>query len=536
MPNAFPCPNTPPSCECIPFPVRNFSQEDPDFPVTFCTVTVAARTGTSFASPCTQTCERPLGDDVVDGDCSSSSETFICAQSEAQDCQNHDPDPPNVYSTTFFNRQQTCTVECPDNSTFDWTVPAGVIGSAWQADADARAYGLACKRAMSHRICFVTESPLTPMCAGVFASVPIIAQGGTAPYVFSIESGALPAGLAFEPVGLIEGTPTTGGSSTFTIRVTDSIGSFQLKQFTQRVVEITSPTALPGGTQLIAYSYTLLTTGTSGTVVWSLASGALPDGLSLSTVGVISGTPTVPGSFSFNLSLIDGAGASCSKDFTLAIAPGVLIRGYWSYDDYSFGPNKLLDATPNNHDLDIFAAFSVVPGKVGNCMSTFSNRCETFGPNINQFDYAVATGFTICGWTKFDFDQSGIISIWIVTYGGDGINLVFDTDSLRMNTTNGDDLFAPYPADGDWHFFRSWIGMDQKMNLQIDMGTIFQSAPLAFGDLVCSQFQLQGPSSPGPDTPNGFDETGYWSRVLSDAEANQLWNSGSGVTWPNVPA
>lgn len=52
----------------------------------------------------------------------------------------------------------------------------------------------------------------------------LVASGGTAPYHWSVESGALPAGLELSDAGELAGTPTTSGVFAFRIRATDSSG------------------------------------------------------------------------------------------------------------------------------------------------------------------------------------------------------------------------------------------------------------------------------------------------------------------------
>ena len=56
--------------------------------------------------------------------------------------------------------------------------------------------------------------------------------------------------------------------------------------------------SLPNGTVGTAYNQTLTATGTSP-ITWSIASGNLPAGLTISSSGTISGTPTTEGTYNF---------------------------------------------------------------------------------------------------------------------------------------------------------------------------------------------------------------------------------------------
>jgi len=90
---------------------------------------------------------------------------------------------------------------------------------------------------------------------------------------------------------------------------------------------ITTSGALAGGTVGTAYSVTLVATGGSGTLTWTLASGTLPAGLSLSSAGVISGTPTTAVAASFTVKVTDAATtplSATSAAITLAISPAPL--------------------------------------------------------------------------------------------------------------------------------------------------------------------------------------------------------------------
>ena len=48
------------------------------------------------------------------------------------------------------------------------------------------------------------------------------ATGGTSPYVFSVSTGSLPAGLSMDASGAVSGTPTVAGASTFSVTATDA--------------------------------------------------------------------------------------------------------------------------------------------------------------------------------------------------------------------------------------------------------------------------------------------------------------------------
>jgi len=75
----------------------------------------------------------------------------------------------------------------------------------------------------------VTACPLTPGTTGVAYAAVVVATGGTAPYTWTISVGALPTGLTLSADGLISGTATGGGTSNFTLQVTDSLGAVATK-------------------------------------------------------------------------------------------------------------------------------------------------------------------------------------------------------------------------------------------------------------------------------------------------------------------
>lgn len=73
----------------------------------------------------------------------------------------------------------------------------------------------------------------------------IILQGGEAPYIYSLYDGTLPTGIELSSEGLIQGTPTVAGETSFTIKVTDQIGNTTFQEFTLKVVKPTPLTGKP---------------------------------------------------------------------------------------------------------------------------------------------------------------------------------------------------------------------------------------------------------------------------------------------------
>jgi hypothetical protein len=81
-------------------------------------------------------------------------------------------------------------------------------------------------------------------------------------------------------------------------------------------------TSLPGGQTQVSYDTSLQAAGGTPPNTWSLVSGQLPTSLTLSTsTGIISGVPTVAGSFSFTVQVKDGAGGTASAGLSINITP-----------------------------------------------------------------------------------------------------------------------------------------------------------------------------------------------------------------------
>jgi titin len=170
----------------------------------------------------------------------------------------------------------------------------------------------------------ITSLPLGGAEVGVAYDATLSVTGGTGPFTWSITDGSLPTGLAVNPsTGEINGTPISAGTSTFDLTVTDALGNSSSQPESVLVatgVAITSP-ALPGGEVGIPYDSTPTAVGGTVPYVWSVASGSLPDGLSLNTMtGEVTGTPTTAGTFTFDLAATDLLADVASQPETVVVA------------------------------------------------------------------------------------------------------------------------------------------------------------------------------------------------------------------------
>ena len=191
-------------------------------------------------------------------------------------------------------------------------------------------------------------------CPTAYVGVPYEVQieseegSGCTPYVwYEVVNSVLPAGLSMSRGGLISGTPTSAGFTRFWLwnhDLTKAEGGPDFCGFDDQSEHEFSIPVDPGlaivnqsvkpGSVGEPYAETLTAkrvdnlnplTGVDVQASWSLQSGSLPPGVTLSTSGALAGTPTSEGTFEFVVKAQNG-GPSVTKTYTLGVRQPVTVK------------------------------------------------------------------------------------------------------------------------------------------------------------------------------------------------------------------
>ena len=161
--------------------------------------------------------------------------------------------------------------------------------------------------------------------SGTAVSLQISASDSASGQTLTYSATGLPTGLSISTSGLISGTPTTAGSYSVTVTAKDSTGASGSASFTWTITSATGNTETdtnPGsqtGTVGTGVSLQISASDSASGQTLTYSATGLPTGLSISTGGLISGTPTTAGSFSVTVTAKDSTGASGSASFTWTI-------------------------------------------------------------------------------------------------------------------------------------------------------------------------------------------------------------------------
>ncbi len=190
----------------------------------------------------------------------------------------------------------------------------------------------------------ITTTSLPPAALTIAYSQQLASTGGALPIVWSKPSGDLPDGIELSETGLLYGTPTVIETFVFTVRATDADGNTddQELSITVKSPPVITTTSLPSATEGVAYSQTLQAIGGVEPLTWTKVLGDLPDNMTLTTGGLLSGAPTVHETFVFTVRCTDGDAEYDEQQLSLTVTealtfttPAALPPAFWPKWPYS---------------------------------------------------------------------------------------------------------------------------------------------------------------------------------------------------------
>ena len=256
-----------------------------------------------------------------------------------QNCTTKRPAIPPAYSFHCWGQLFKMT-----NRTFSgllWAIFIGASIVAGSTSAFAR---------VRTPLAITSPNPLPSGTVGTAYSATLKASGGTAPYTWAVTacSGSCNTGLSsptFTSTGVLSGTPTGSGTSTFTFVVKDANGNTASAALGLTIASatsspttpssptsplaVTSPSTLPSGTVSATYNASLTATGGTTPYTWGMkgCSGICDPNLTFSQTGVFSGTPAKSGSSTYSIGVTDANGQTASASLSLTIAAATSSSG-----------------------------------------------------------------------------------------------------------------------------------------------------------------------------------------------------------------
>jgi hypothetical protein len=169
----------------------------------------------------------------------------------------------------------------------------------------------------------ITNGPPTATATTGYAYDFAYTTSGYPAPTFSVTSGSLPPGLSLSSTtGVISGAPTASGTYTGTVDAGNGVSPDATQNFTITVQQASAPSITngppPAAPLNASYSFTYTNSGYPAPT-FSVTSGTLPTGLTLSSAGVISGTPTASGTYTGTVTASNGVGASAMQNFSIAV-------------------------------------------------------------------------------------------------------------------------------------------------------------------------------------------------------------------------
>lgn len=456
---------------------------------------------------------------------------------------------PDTSPIWWTNNALFCSIPCGGTSSYFHFIAAGLFFRRTLAAANSAAAAYACQQGATEQVCLGALS--TSACLGVpFAE--LIASTGTTTWSVI---GQLPTGLEMAN-GLVFGTPSVAGSYAFAVRATLASGSYSQRTYAMIIAGITT-TALADGDQDVAYAELLEQSGFTD-ATWSIVSGALPAGLSLTSDGIIQGTPTGSGDSTFTVRVIGDNGEFCDKELgiTIEAATGLNPVEWWKMDEAGSGVRTGSFA---GQVLTPFGALPISsqPGVIGDS-TRFEWRDVPFVdyslvqviPESTFWAYTTGEALQYGCWIKQNAGDSGDIFVQYQLHDAGGgfaglfrlwIDSFDNTINVQLSAGGASALLTqPFTPSGAFQFFQFYLDPSTaKVGLRVDNGAVLDVESSITGVLASypkGLFTIFAGRTELIVGVGSFDicDLSIYPFKLNTAQSDYLWNSGNGRTWPSV--
>lgn len=378
-----------------------------------------------------------------------------------------------------------------------------------------------------------------------------VAVSGTGPFTYQWFRGANPVGVSSPAFSIASVQAGDAGSYSVTVTNTQGNASTTPAQVTVNPALAVMTANLPSATAGVPYNATLGAIGGVSSRAWTTAEGTLPPGMTLSTSGQLSGTPSVPARAILTFQVADSSGVA-TRILALDVAP---VRGFVSDPDlilhYTFDEasgTRVWDSAPggNNHATNVANAHWIADGRFGGAYgpSNGSNAVNPFFPD-NQAD--------------LNFDPRGdafTVSVWVRTTATSGYNTAIGKDSSTVSNTqyrlwmfnsssvvqgiSGNQFGAQMSVassplnDGQWHLLTlvNYLdGATWRSRIYYDNGTSFNQFSSGTGGRVSDLLRV-GDTSRGFNPWRGqLDDLRIYRRALSQSEVTAIYNTPDSETF-----
>lgn len=391
----------------------------------------------------------------------------------------------------------------------------------------------------------VSPSTLTAAIVGTaYTPVTFSQTGGHGTITFTLQSGSLPSGMNISASGVLSGTPTQTGSFTVTVRATDANGCFGEVTVTLDVncptITVTNP-VMTTGLGGVPFSQTFTQTGATSPV-FTVNSGTLPAGLNLSAAGVLSGTPTVSGSFPITVKVSGSFGCSgIGGTYPLVIQPNAVDD---TYTETVLG-NVPVDSSIVNFSVvtnDVFAGTPTITAYDAVTVHGGAVVMITSGANIGKFTYNPPRGYTGADSFTYTINDGSSSDSATVLLNVAGMAWFVNSGAGCGGSCDGR-LATPYTSIATFQGVNNGTGTNPKAG---DSIFVYQAAGAYTGTVTLLANQklfgqdhsaatfaaltgLSVPTSAAGVVPNGSPSDGVFTQ-LSSASGNVIGlNSGNTV-------